>query len=119
MDIYTAIMKAADHIEQRPELFDFKHSEVPDPCGTPGCAIGWIGYFLGVETHHDLWFEPTLESMGFSGDAVDWQDDFYERMDSLAPSWKHNASECARGLRAYAKKYHAPEKPKHEGTPRS
>jgi hypothetical protein len=46
--IREAILKAADHIEQNPERYDFSSCETPD-CGTPGCMIGWIGHFAGVD----------------------------------------------------------------------
>jgi hypothetical protein len=47
MNIRQAILKAADLIESRPELYAFYQNEVPE-CGTPGCMLGWIGHFLGV-----------------------------------------------------------------------
>jgi hypothetical protein len=47
MNIRQAILKAADHIEQNPHLYEFYQNEVPE-CGTPGCMLGWIGHFLGV-----------------------------------------------------------------------
>ena len=48
MNIRQAILRAADHIESHPELYEFHRNEVP-ACGTPGCMLGWIGYFLGVK----------------------------------------------------------------------
>lgn len=47
MDIYNAILKAADHIEKEPHLYNFYCNRVPD-CGTPGCMLGWIGHFMGL-----------------------------------------------------------------------
>ena len=50
MNIRTAILKAADSIEQNPHLFSFKSLAIPNKdCGTPGCAIGWIAYHSGLE----------------------------------------------------------------------
>ena len=49
MNVYEAIVKAAWAIENHPQEFDF-NSQVYPPgpgCGTPGCALGWIGTFLG------------------------------------------------------------------------
>jgi hypothetical protein len=48
MNIRQAVLKAADHIERNPHLYEFYRNEVPE-CGTPGCMLGWIGHFLGVK----------------------------------------------------------------------
>jgi hypothetical protein len=49
MNIYNAIMKAADQVETHPESFDFWVNDIPERCGSPGCALGWIGFYLGLE----------------------------------------------------------------------
>lgn len=115
MNIYTAIMKAADWIESHPSEFKFFSISVPDApgCGTPGCAIGWIGTFAGNRKGFTRVYS---EILGVGSDI-----EFYSRMDKLsAPGagycdgttqWRHQASECGRVLRLYAAKYHAPAKP--------
>ena len=49
MNVREAILAAADHIETYPKKFSFASVEVPSrrSCGTPGCALGWIGHFAG------------------------------------------------------------------------
>jgi hypothetical protein len=46
-EIRAAILKAADTIERDGDLWNFGEVLVPD-CGTPGCALGWIGFHLGI-----------------------------------------------------------------------
>lgn len=103
--LYQAIMRAADHIEQNPELFDFHASVVPE-CGSPGCALGWIGFFANIS--------PGI-SVSDASDAMDTSDwTFYHVMDALTEDvgddengngWMANARLCALGLRRYAEKY--------------
>ena len=49
-----AILKAAAHIEQYPESYDFMRVCTPGP-GERACLIGWIGHFMGMPqwTHID------------------------------------------------------------------
>lgn len=117
MNIREAILKAADSIEQNPGLFNFSSIRVPDfDCGTPGCAIGWMAYHLGLGE----WAE------GDQGDGLYWildrsyalkeimdQQTFYNTMDNLSEGWRIDAKSCAVGLRLYANKYYA-EEPKTE-----
>jgi len=120
-DVYTAIMKAADHIEKYPKDFVFLESQVPwgnnfsresVTCGTPGCALGWIGAYLneGKVTRKLYNFAQVPFFLGLAmvtGEAVC---QFYSRMDELVDhdGWRQRASLCAHGLRLYAAKYHAP-----------
>lgn len=111
MNIYNAIMTAADHIESDPGSFNFSRSRVPAACGSPGCALGWIGFFLGTTGIHacdvaieigvDCTLNPNRKPEG----------NFYERVDALVGSeWIFNAAKCVKGLRLYAAKYHAPKR---------
>jgi len=111
--MYDAIMKAADQIETNPETFSFSATRIPGKdCGTPGCALGWIGHFSGGNRKLSfLSVPPQLGLDGYDGDG-----DFYYRMKVLcrggdSSAWKFSASKCAETLRLYAEKYHAPEKP--------
>jgi alpha-beta hydrolase superfamily lysophospholipase len=101
-DIYTAIMKAADHIERNPRLFDFDRIDIPK-CGSPGCAIGWIGHFFGA-THE------TLEGFAMKTLLPGGSGKFYVYMNELArtTNWIKSPKQCASTLRLYAAKYHAP-----------
>lgn len=134
MQIYDAIMAAADQIEKRPKTFNFGISEVPRSCGSPGCALGWIGHFLGVWqaiAHGDVLTEVAIR-MGLHGVRGDWllrsgQRIFYARMGWLNGhdcatqiswgAWTGDAALCAKTLRAYAEMYHPLPKPEHTGLP--
>lgn len=116
MDIRQAILKAADHIERQPHLFSFKEWLMPNDCGSPGCAIGWIGVFSetvvekschdGIERRSGVASDVCPAVLGIKAE------DFYDRMDSIDQTtdfdkrWRRNAGTCARSLRAYADKYH-------------
>lgn len=128
MNIYNAIMKAADHIERNPDLFSFSPILIPD-CGTPGCALGWIGHFADCRSEKDgglrsislVSLTPyergtdVIKHLGYEhpllGDVT--TDVFYDRMLELAGGyeWKRDAAVCARALRLYAEKYHKPKAP--------
>ena len=109
MDIYTAVLRAADHIERNPHLFDFNACGTParTDCGTPACALGWIGHFLGIV--------PKTQELRSVADALGFGDcglGFYERMDEVYGSyeWMISAAACAKGLRLYAARYLSPPK---------
>lgn len=113
MNIYDAIMRAADHIEARPQLFNFRRIAVPGDCNTPGCALGWINFFSRtdagwlVRLEFDLYDEngrPGISAAVLGLDAGD----FYERMHQFGIGWSADATACARALRLYADKYHSP-----------
>lgn len=125
MNLYQAILLAADHIERNPGEFNFNTCDLPDGpgCGTPGCALGWIGVFGGAkERGNGLYcgialvaftdYSGGFESIGTHNPLMKiTQSEFYDRMDALVGSWKENAADCARALRLYANKYHAPKVP--------
>lgn len=121
---HGAILMAADHIEQHPELFNFYVYSQPDHvCGTPACVLGWIAFFAGIPA-------TTPEKMGFFPVTRDHWDKaavstfirtqeglFYDRMDELSPrpadrsvfsrmNWRYDHAVCATALRRYAEKYH-------------
>lgn len=110
MNIREAILKAADHIERNPKAFNFQSIYVPDTdCGTPGCALGWIGHYLGMR-ESGANSAPLSEfsvppALGLGTFTVGNRE-FYGRMDDLAEGWRYDASLCATGLRLYADKYH-------------
>lgn len=102
MNLYDAIMKAADHIEQNPQLFDYHNIYVPD-CGTPACALGWIGHFAGIR---DLYREDGLTNVGYV-EKILGRHDFYAFMVTRtdARNWIKDAAACARGMRVFAKDF--------------
>jgi hypothetical protein len=106
MDIREAILKAANQIERHPETFEFFSFDKPG-CGTPGCALGWIGAFMNFR--HD--------SVSYAADTAEQvlgiqEGDFYTRMHTvlgggkLDDRWTDDAAMCAWTLRGYADAYH-------------
>jgi hypothetical protein len=119
MNIRQAILKAADHIERNPHLFDFKVWLMPNDCGTPGCAIGWIGLFSGKTFEKGCW-DIDGPRPGVSANVCQPAlginaEEFYSRMDCIdlqtafEMRWRRNAENCARTLRLYADTYHPAE----------
>ena len=113
MNIRTATLKAADSIEQNPDNYLFMSNQKPD-CGTPGCALGWVGFHLGVAENENgcsLYHLVVADVLGFIAppDTFVYADrPFYGRMDDINNSieWRHSAKKCAAALRLYADKYH-------------
>ncbi len=102
MNIREAILKAADHIEAYPQWFDYNPVIVPSrSCGTPGCALGWIGFFMGLG-------KKSVADVAFRMDLLGGSMEFYDGMNKVNKSagWISNAEKCAKALRLYADKYH-------------
>jgi len=111
MKIREAILKAADSIEQNPKLFNFGSCYAPNTdCGTPGCALGWIGLHAGmaINTRGDRIGKFVGSLDGVANLTIGDKDafTFYFRMSKLESLWKSSASMCAKTLRFYADKYH-------------
>jgi hypothetical protein len=105
MNVYEAIMRAGDHIERHPDLFKFSRFCIPKR-GSPGCALGWIGHFAGMEAAYTgAGMRVPKEVLGLDGDTT-----FYQLMGKLSGGggWRYDAEICARTLRAYAAKHHKP-----------
>ena len=99
--MYDAIMKAANHIEKNPGIFEYSISNIPR-CGSPGCALGWIGYFAG---------EPAGKQVERVAEMLNVEEiEFYRRMTAFRISWMSRPSVAAEALRLYAEKYHGHEK---------
>jgi hypothetical protein len=120
MNTYQAILRAADHIERQPRLFDFERTRVPGNCHTPGCALGWIGFFAGrTQARVRAMLGLSFLHRGIAIVTVDAGSDpvitvtareFYQRMDRLAArDWRRDATQCANALRLYAAVYHRPD----------
>jgi hypothetical protein len=116
MSIYDAILAAADHIEKYPQCFEFTNARVPSDRGDTGCALGWIGYFLNKHAaefpgprhwHDEVALDLLRVPRGYSFLSTSH---IYERIECLAGTsrWMDEADICAKALRRYAKKYHAP-----------
>lgn len=113
MNIYNAIMATADHIERNPDEFKFSAVYIPNSpgCGTPGCALGWIGTFLGVSearAYEEGQSAATVLHIGsrylgvLCRDHNDNMNEFYSRMNEFDKYWKIGPQECSKALRLYA-----------------
>lgn len=128
MNIRDAILKAADQIESSPHTFDFGAASIPeDTCGSPGCALAWIGYFLNAQpVNKKSLFFGTIQACSIYesslGDIArdmlgmnqispggDFDDEFYSRLDEYDMDWDLDAFKCADALRLYADEYHPEE----------
>jgi hypothetical protein len=105
-----AILQAADHIETRPWSFNFGESRKPEPCGSAGCALGWIGHYAEIERNEDTpyYMDDVVAVMGTT------EAEFYSRMDDAqqwldGKSWSSDNVRCADTLRRYADKYYPEE----------
>jgi hypothetical protein len=121
MNIYTAIMKAADTIEQCPKLYTFQANRVPE-CGSPGCLIGHIGAQLGHvgqgvysgETWAMIGLDPDrrydiLDQMGY------W--DFRFKTDEGRTFARYAVTEHAPLAAAFLRHFALRFKPQHTGLP--
>lgn len=104
MNIYDAIMKAADRIEAAPHDYDW-HKTNTGHCGTPACMLGWIGRMLGLGN-----YVSNIDVVKRLGVATHG---FYTRIDQLTnlPTYT-SVPHIVRGMRLYAEQYHGHEKPK-------
>lgn len=105
--LYTAIMQAADHIERNPKEFNWWSTVCPEHpgCGTPGCALGWIGTFAGMSAD-GMGLRETATLLIGSEEPME----FYCRMDESCEEgvngWTDNPRICAKTLRRYAERFH-------------
>lgn len=113
MSFRDAILQAAKHIEEDPQDFQFMTWKIPNSCGSPGCALGWVGYFAGVDIGNA---STVAKAMGYEDPyEVDRADmSFYRDVEALLPktgkesylNWQTDPKVCAKGLRLYADKYY-------------
>lgn len=108
MNVREAILKAAERIDASPNDFEFS-SGVKPKCGTPGCALGWIGFYAEIGDGDFYYPEHVARAIDPLMDELD----FYKRMGRLCADgigryesqWMHVASKCATTLRAFADRY--------------
>ena len=136
MNTRNAILKAADYIEANPSLFLWSETYIPNDCGTPGCALGWIGFFANAANNMSNYWAASYKDSprctisavtagGYPSEMGIDQEVFYDRMDDLSKimhegafvGWHHSAKECATLLRLYADKYHPDEMSAEEISP--
>jgi hypothetical protein len=106
-----AILKAADHIEKHPELYDFFKHDIPAD-GQRGCLLGWIGRFAGMPA--EVYGAASRNPLEFAARKVGFHDStsFYGRMHmhghagsswQQGTGWAYNAEDAANALRSLAK----------------
>lgn len=111
MNIRQAVLKAADHIESAPGDFDFCSVCVPHACGTPGCAVGWIQFYLGHRSGRIINGSFLIDGLVVNENVCGSESEFYSRMDGICAgrAWRKSAGACATTLRLYADGYHPAE----------
>ena len=111
MDVYNAILAAADQVEKNPSSFDFYESNIPilteSPpyCGSIGCALGWIGYFMGYKR----WQQLKEVARALTNEPGCPETNVYCNLDAIDNTWRRDGLTCARTLRIYAKRFAPPQ----------
>lgn len=97
-DYDDPILRAADFIEQNPELYAFHAVDVP-ACGSKACLLGWVGFFAGAKPGENITVAVTRPVFGLDRDMQ-----FYLMMDEAVGEkpWTEDAKLAAQGLRAIA-----------------
>jgi len=108
MNIYEAIMKAADVIEQHWERYDYGVVRTP-ACGSPACMWGHIGAALGMPADTPINLVADKAAGVSCTHLYNFFDEHFEH-----EGWRHpnNRLAISSALRLYAAKYHAPVKPR-------
>ena len=116
-ELRAAILKAAEHIEARPWAYNFFQNRMPGSNNDTGCALGWIGYFLGNIRQGIDEVSKVITNSNWE-DRYTWCDAFYFELDMLVPrkrnrSWRFSAQLCVRALRLYADRHFPVAPPEH------
>lgn len=82
--IRAAIYQTAQHIKRHPDCYRYMNQNVPPYIsGTKASALGWIGFFLGLEVGtHDVAVAKTLNVA---------PNDFYSRLGELTAAESRHA----------------------------
>lgn len=114
MNVYNIIMAAADQIEKDPGSFKYSNPTVPQ-CGSPGCAVGWIGSLAEVKPGTCV-TDVCRDVMGIPGPQQRSHPRFHapyntfeRRMDAIDCGWKQ-FDRVGPAMRRYAEIHHAHEK---------
>lgn len=105
MNIYNAIMKAADHIEKHPERFDYWSTMVPHSEGCQACLLGWIGFYFGQTIRDDI-HGPIDQRITLLGVHYSVFYAAIAKMSDVASLSQADPKRLAAGLRLYAAEYH-------------
>lgn len=110
--IRVAILKAADTITADASKFKYSETAIHE-CGTPMCAAGWIGFYLGIKPK--TYVNQVCEIM-LNDDSPIAYTHWELKMGELGYHWFVSAERAAHTLRAYADRYFpapAAEQPPH------
>lgn len=106
--VKDAIYRAANFIESNQNQYDFFNTIKPNDCGSPGCVLGWIGYFYGTE--EKVAGEIAKEMFpNFNHPVPEML--FYDELSKIRRSlgldqaWQKDANIAAQCLREYANRY--------------
>lgn len=118
--IRRAILAAADTIETQVGAWKFLETKIPEnECGTAGCALGWIGFHLGMKRHGETGnyqnYSNVPEALGYSNGYSGGDRQFYmdverayrpENPEPYKFDWiSESAIGAAKAIRAYADKH--------------
>lgn len=104
-----AILKAADHIEQHPEGFNFHVFEnKPESLNGIGCPLVWIGYFNGVVPDGTESYARQIIEREMGSNLAEFCSHLGAINYSFGPNnlWTKDAATCARALRKYADQFY-------------
>jgi len=102
MNIRTAIMKAADSIEQNPCSYEYAQGQAPIGPASTGCMLIWIGHFADIRFTGRIYSNDVARALGLTH----WHD-FTIRIQALKGMGYTTAEAAPKALRLYADKYHS------------
>lgn len=102
MEVREALLKTATLFTDHPEVFNFKEVQIPGNCGSPGCALGYIGFFLGMTGDDQFISGSVCEALGIESTFI------FESLTKVYGNrdWYDSAAKCAEALRMYADVHH-------------
>lgn len=112
--IKTAMLEAANFIDEDSKRYEFLNFSKPNPFNatsnsqTKGCLLGWIGFFLGVDSS-EIWGYPlSIAEIIFPHVEGNAENFFYKKLDSFGLGFRENmddAGAATKALRQLAEEY--------------
>lgn len=109
MDIRTAILKAADHIERNPSAFNYYAGDIPSSLEQKSCLLGWACYFAGFREGRVEQYSSPIGHGYMELTALARRTPGYLKSDMWDFQFNHIAA--AGMLRLYADAHHPTTKP--------
>jgi hypothetical protein len=113
---YRAIRKAARTIERNKARYNFFRTARPESERDKGCVLGWIGYYLDLQTADHDFADATAAALGLKPNHYSIAAEvFYQALDRFdlgdeLKGWRDDNKLAAKALRLYADKYYLTEK---------